>query len=63
MGGVINISYKCCIHDSVFKDDGKKDNIETIEKEVLKLGGKAIDRAESFLSDFSPSRKTSKNNS
>ena len=62
MGGVININpeYHCCIHDSNFKKDDKQENIETIEKEALKLGSKAIDRAESFFTEFSPSRKHSK---
>ena len=61
MGGVLNMSYHCCIHESVFKDKSeKKDNIETVEQEAMKLGGVAIERPTSFIGDFSPSRKSSK---
>ena len=64
MGGVVmNLNYQCCIHESTFKDEcDKKENIETIEQEALKLGGRAIDRCESFLTEILPSRKHSKNN-
>ena len=61
MGGVLNISCYGCIHDSNFTDDCKdKENIETIKQEALNLGGHAIDRVSSFITEYSPSRKCSK---
>ena len=60
MGGLV-VSHYCCIHESVFKDKGeRKENIETVEQEAMKLGGVAIERATSFIGEFSPSRKSSK---
>ena len=61
MGGVVNVSHYCCIHESNFKDgNNKKENIETIEQNTLDMGDKTIDRVESFIHEFSPSRKQSK---
>jgi len=61
MGSVININHHCCIHDSTFKDEcEKKENIETIEKEAMKLGERVIETTESFITEVSPSRKHSK---
>ena len=65
MGGVVNMDYttQCCIHDSKFKDAVEnKENIETIEKEAMKLGGVAIERASSFISEFSPRQHSKKSN-
>ena len=45
MGGVLNINYHCCIHDSKFKDDCKdKEHTETLEQKALNMGDKTIDK-------------------
>jgi hypothetical protein len=63
MGGIVmNLNYHCCIHESNFKDEcSKKDNVETIEQEAMKIGDKTIERASSFFTDISPTRRSSKN--
>ena len=61
MGGVVlNSTTQCCIHESNFKDECNKKDVETIEQEAMKIGDKTIDRATSFLTGVSP-RKFSKN--
>ena len=60
MGGVLNINYHCCIEDSTF-NKSQKENIETVEQKAMDMGDKAIDKMESLISDFSPSRQHSTN--
>lgn len=59
--GNLRLHYQCCIHDSRF--NGDVEDVESnsdVEKEPFKIIEKTIDRAESFLTEISPSRKHSK---
>jgi hypothetical protein len=56
--------HHCCIHDSNFKEVEDIESNKEMEKEHFKLLEKTIERAESFISDVSPSRRSrSKNDS
>ena len=59
--GNLKMHTQCCITDSSFSKDIEdiKSNDE-VEKEPFKLLDKTLERAESIIGDFSPSRKSSK---
>ena len=59
--GNLKMHTQCCITDSSFTkdiEDVKSDG--EVEKEPFKLLDKTIERAESSISDLSPSRRSSK---
>jgi len=59
--GNLHFRNQCCITDSNFKGDVEDiENNKEIEKEPFKVIEKTIDRAQSFISDMSPARRSSK---
>jgi len=59
--GNLRLHTQCCIHDSSF--NGEIEDVESnsdVEKEPFKIIEKTIDKCESFMTDVSPSRKSSK---
>ena len=57
----LRLHYHCCIDDSNFNEVEDIESDKEVEKEPFKLLDKTLDRAESFITDLSPSRKISKN--
>ena len=50
MGGVLSlrVHYTCCVQDSNLKIEEDDSEPESVEKEALEVGNRALDRAESF---------------
>lgn len=59
--GNLRLHYQCCIQDSSFKCDIEDvESNSDVEKEPFKIIEKTIDRAESFITDVSPLRRSVK---
>jgi hypothetical protein len=57
----LRLHYQCCIEDSNFNQVEDIDSDKEVEKEPFKLIDKTLERAESIITDISPSRRSSKN--
>ena len=61
MGGIIlRINYHCCVQDSNFTDECS-DNDDAVEQKAMDIGGRSLEKIESFLTDISPIKCNKKN--
>ena len=60
MGGIVSrLNCHCCIHDSTFKDECS-DN-DDVEQKAMDIGGRSLEKVESFLTDISSIKCNKKN--